>query len=77
MFDILGSMSTPADTGAPDSVSEPDGGATSALNSRGVCQFHNLLREQPAWTVARTADGVRTTTPTGHRYLSNPVPPCG
>jgi Domain of unknown function (DUF222) len=47
-----------------------DGGPTEFWNGRGLCVFHNQLREQPGWTVERTADGVRTTTPTGHTYLS-------
>lgn len=46
-----------------------DGGPTTSENGRGVCQFHNHVREQPGWHVARAPDGtVATTTPTGHTY---------
>ncbi len=47
-----------------------DGGKTEFGNGRGVCEFHNHLREQQGWRVARTRNGVRTTTPTGHSYTS-------
>ncbi len=47
-----------------------DGGRTEFDNGRGLCEFHNHLREQPGWRVERTRDGVRTTTPTGHTYVS-------
>ncbi|MFP5068086.1 DUF222 domain-containing protein [Pseudonocardia nantongensis] len=45
-----------------------DGGATDLDTGRGVCEFHNYVREQPGWTVRRTPGGVTTTTPTGHAY---------
>ncbi|MER7435462.1 DUF222 domain-containing protein [Pseudonocardia alni] len=46
-----------------------DGGRTELENGRGVCEFHNHVREQPGWHVARAPDGaVVTTTPTGHTY---------
>ncbi|MEV1293576.1 DUF222 domain-containing protein [Pseudonocardia sp. NPDC049635] len=46
-----------------------EGGATVLENGRAVCEFHNQVREQPGWRVARGPDGrVRTTTPTGHVY---------
>ncbi len=45
-----------------------DGGRTELQNGRGVCEFHNHIREQPGWHVARGPDGVTTTTPTGHTY---------
>ncbi|WP_075329681.1 MULTISPECIES: DUF222 domain-containing protein [unclassified Pseudonocardia] len=46
-----------------------DGGRTELQNGRGVCEFHNHIREQPGWHVTRTPDGaVVTTTPTGHTY---------
>ncbi|MFP5019643.1 HNH endonuclease [Pseudonocardia phyllosphaerae] len=51
-----------------------DDGRTEFDNGRGVCEFHNHVREQPGWTVERTPDGFRTTTPTGHQYLG-PDPP--
>ncbi len=47
-----------------------DGGRTEFGNGRGLCEFHNHLREQPGWHVERTPDGIRTTTPTGHSYVS-------
>lgn len=54
-----------------------DGGPTSLDDGRGVCEFHNHLREQPGWTVHVRPDrengGIATTTPTGHTYLS-PTP---
>lgn len=46
-----------------------DGGPTTSENGRGGCQFHNHVREEPDWHVARAPDGtVATTTPTGHTY---------
>ncbi|SFM70628.1 protein of unknown function [Pseudonocardia ammonioxydans] len=45
-------------------------GPTALENGRAVCEFHNYIREQPGWNVARTPDGVQTTTPTGHTYLA-------
>ncbi|MBW0102345.1 DUF222 domain-containing protein [Pseudonocardia sp. KRD-291] len=50
---------------ADDGISEFD-------NGRGVCEFHNYLRETPGWSVERTEEGVRTTTPTGHTYTAPP-----
>jgi hypothetical protein len=58
-----------------------DGGPTSYLNGRGVCEHHNYLRDLPGWTISSTSEpGERhttiTTTPTGHQYLSRaPNPP--
>ncbi|OLL70978.1 hypothetical protein Ae168Ps1_5481c [Pseudonocardia sp. Ae168_Ps1] len=50
---------------------DAEGGATDLDNGRGVCEFHNHVREQAGWRVARGPDGrVRTTTPTGHTYLA-------
>ncbi|MBN9734352.1 MULTISPECIES: HNH endonuclease signature motif containing protein [unclassified Pseudonocardia] len=50
---------------------DAEGGATELDNGRGVCEFHNHVREQAGWRVARGPDGgVRTTTPTGHTYLA-------
>nr|WP_060711190.1 HNH endonuclease signature motif containing protein [Pseudonocardia sp. HH130629-09] len=46
-----------------------DGGRTDLDNGRGLCEFHNHIREQPGRHVARAPDGtVVTTTPTGHTY---------
>jgi hypothetical protein len=50
---------------------DADGGRSELENGRGVCEFHNHVREQAGWRVARGPDGrVRTTTPTGHTYLA-------
>ncbi|GAA1402159.1 HNH endonuclease signature motif containing protein [Pseudonocardia kongjuensis] len=53
------------------------GGPTTPANGRTVCVRGNLVRELPGWSVEVLADGlgdtphtVRTTTPTGHTYLS-------
>ncbi|BBG04445.1 MULTISPECIES: HNH endonuclease [Pseudonocardia] len=53
------------------------GGPTSLVNGRAVCVRGNLVRELPGWSVELVRDGlggtphtVRTTTPTGHTYLS-------
>ncbi|MDQ4119667.1 MAG: HNH endonuclease [Actinomycetota bacterium] len=51
-----------------------DGGPTEFDNGRGLCTFHNQLREQPGWRVERTPDRTATTTPTGHTY-QNPMNP--
>jgi Domain of unknown function (DUF222) len=57
------------------------GGPTSLTNGRGVCVRGNLVREMPGWTVDTVHDGlgrdphtVRTTTPTGHTYISRAGP---
>lgn len=57
------------------------GGPTSFTNGRGVCVRGNLVREMPGWDVELIHDGlgrephtVRTTTPTGHTYLSRAGP---
>jgi hypothetical protein len=57
------------------------GGPTSFANGRGVCARGNYVREMPGWTVEVLHDGlgrrphtVRTTTPTGHTYISTPGP---
>ncbi|WP_308819002.1 HNH endonuclease [Pseudonocardia alni] len=48
---------------------DADGGRTELENGRGVCEFHNHVREQPGWHIARAPDGtVVTRTPTGHTY---------
>lgn len=55
-----------------------DGGPTTPLNGRGVCERGNYVRELPGWSV-RLVDPdthtVLTTTPTGHHYVSNPPEP--
>lgn len=59
------------------------GGATSAANGAGLCQCHNLVKEEPGWTVEVTTTGldpgagpheIRLTTPTG-RIHDCPAPP--
>ena len=57
------------------------GGPTSLANGRGVCARGNYVREMPGWQVEPVHDGlgehphtVRTTTPTGHTYLSRAGP---
>jgi hypothetical protein len=57
------------------------GGPTSFANGRGVCARGNYVRELPGWEVELVDDGlgrhphtVRTTTPTGHTYVSRAGP---
>jgi hypothetical protein len=57
------------------------GGPTSLANGRGVCARGNYVREMPGWRVELVHDGlgrhphtVRTTTPTGHTYVSRAGP---
>jgi hypothetical protein len=64
------------------------GGPTSAANGEGLCVACNLVKEAPGWARApvehagpehRAGHTVRTTTPTGHRYVSRAPtlpPPC-
>ncbi len=56
-----------------------DGGPTSYVNGRGVCERHNYARELPGWSVELLANHPHitiTVTPTGHSYLSQaPNPP--
>jgi hypothetical protein len=52
------------------------GGVTSAANGQGLCEACNHAKQAPGWR-ARGAPGwrehwIRTTTPTGHTYLSAP-----
>ncbi|MBP2365995.1 DUF222 domain-containing protein [Pseudonocardia parietis] len=57
-------------------------GPTSYVNGRAVCVRGNQTREIPGWRVELVHDGlgdephtVRTTTPTGHTYVSRAGPP--
>ena len=53
------------------------GGPTSLANGRGVCARGNYVREMPGWRVElvrRHPHTVRTTTPTGHAYVSRAGP---
>lgn len=43
-----------------------DSGPTSFENGRGLCQFHNQVRENPGWRAERVGHRTITTTPTGH-----------
>ena len=56
-----------------------DGGPTSYMNGRGICERHNYARELPGWSVELLANHPHITitiTPTGHSYLSQaPNPP--
>ena len=55
-----------------------DGGATAAENAQGLCQRCNLAKEAPGWSARSAPDGtVRTTTPTGHAYVSSRPPLLG
>ena len=48
------------------------------MNGRGVCERGNYTREMPGWSVELIdpdTHATRTTTPTGHRYLSTPPEP--
>lgn len=60
-----------------------DGGATSAANGQGLCVACNQAKEAPGWSARSAPDSrpghhrIRTTTPTGHSYLSRPPPVAG
>ncbi|KGN31820.1 hypothetical protein N802_18790, partial [Knoellia sinensis KCTC 19936] len=61
------------------------GGPTSAGNGAGLCQRHNLVKEEPGWHVSVQSTGLdgtgphdlRITTPTGHAYDSTSPPILG
>jgi hypothetical protein len=56
------------------------GGPTTSVNGRGTCQRCNIIREMPGWKVQVIDEArhiVETTTPTGHRYRSSPLPAPG
>ncbi|GAA3223197.1 DUF222 domain-containing protein [Pseudonocardia petroleophila] len=48
-----------------------DGGRTEFGNGRGLCAFHNHVRETTGWRVRNTDGTVTTTTPTGAEYTSD------
>jgi hypothetical protein len=60
-----------------------EGGPTTYINGRGVCERGNYIREMPGWAIKLIDCGFHTgshkiiiTTPTGHHYLSRaPDPP--
>jgi hypothetical protein len=56
-----------------------DGGQTTADNGQGLCEACNYTKEAPGWHTQRVPGDrhpVRTTTPTGHSYVSHaPDPP--
>jgi hypothetical protein len=52
-----------------------DGGPTTLVNGRGVCERGNYVREMPGWKITMLDDGlhgsphsIMITTPTGHSY---------
>ena len=49
-----------------------DDGKTEFDNGRGLCELHNLVRENPGWHARKVGGKVITTTPAGHEYLSDP-----
>ena len=54
-----------------------DGGRTEFDNGRGLCEFHNYVREGRDWRVRREGNTITTTTPTGtrvHNTSSGPQP---
>lgn len=60
-----------------------DGGATSAINSDGLCERHNHVKDLPGWRVDVIASGldpgggphtIEITTPTGARHLGTAPP---
>ena len=48
-----------------------DGGPTSFDNGRGLCAFHNSVRENPGWRAQEIGGTIVTTTPTGQTYKSD------
>nr|WP_228740258.1 HNH endonuclease signature motif containing protein [Pseudonocardia oceani] len=48
-----------------------DRGPTEFDNGRGLCVFHNQVRETRGWRAEMTPEGIVTTTPTGRRYTSD------
>ncbi|MHA6782187.1 DUF222 domain-containing protein [Pseudonocardia saturnea] len=46
-------------------------GRTEFENGRGLCEFHNHVRESSGWKTRVTTRGITTTTPTGHTYASD------
>jgi hypothetical protein len=47
-----------------------ENGRTEFDNGRGLCEFHNHVRETPGWKARTTTRGIETTTPTGKAYTS-------
>ncbi len=45
-----------------------EGGRTTFDNGRGLCAFHNFVRESPGWHATVTDGAITTTTPTGRTY---------
>ncbi|MFB9384763.1 hypothetical protein ACFFTK_16595, partial [Pseudonocardia petroleophila] len=45
-----------------------DGGRTEFTNGRGLCAFHNHVREMPGWRAESAPTGITTTTPVGRTY---------
>ncbi len=54
------------------------GGKTTALNSQGLCEACNYVKDTYGWSTRLLDDSaVETTTPTGHTYTSRPPPALG
>ncbi|WP_226381227.1 HNH endonuclease, partial [Pseudonocardia oceani] len=51
-----------------------DGGTTTVDNGRGLCAFHNQVRETRGWRAETVGSGIVTTTPTGAEYVSTALP---
>ncbi|WP_396187631.1 HNH endonuclease [Citricoccus sp.] len=51
-----------------------DGGPTSWDNASGLCVRCNHTKENPGWAHQATAEELRVTTPTGHKYTNRPRP---
>lgn len=50
-------------------------GKTDQHNCHGHCKIHNLLKEEPGWSVEPTGNGgTIITTPSGHIYTATPEP---
>lgn len=61
-------------------VRASEGGPTSADNGQGLCEACNQAKESHGWRAQRLADqghAVRTITPTGHDYTTEPPDPPG
>ncbi|QNG54668.1 DUF222 domain-containing protein [Pseudonocardia petroleophila] len=54
-----------------------DGGRTEFTNGRGLCAFHNHVREVPGWRAETAPTGIATTTPVGRTYTSTLRPHTG
>jgi hypothetical protein len=46
-------------------------GETEFDNGRGLCELHNVVRENPGWRARKVGETIVTTTPAGHEYTSD------